>query len=49
MQTLSFKSGKPYACTKLGAIVYFNPRIQGWCNKSVDHNLDIRFQIKDKF
>ncbi len=29
MQTLSFKSGKPYACTKLGAIVYFNPRIQG--------------------
>jgi hypothetical protein len=30
MQTLSFKSGKPYACTKLGAIVYFNPRIQGW-------------------
>jgi hypothetical protein len=30
MQTLSFKSGKTYACTKLGAIVYFNPRIQGW-------------------
>ena len=29
MQTLSFKSGKTYACTKLGAIVYFNPRIQG--------------------
>ena len=29
LQTLSFKSGKTYAATKTGTIVYFNPRIQG--------------------
>jgi len=29
MQTLSFKSGKPYAATKGATIVYFNPRVQG--------------------
>ncbi len=29
MQTLSFKSGKPYAATKGATIVYFNPRLQG--------------------
>jgi hypothetical protein len=29
LQTLSFKSGKTYAATNMGCIVYFNPRIQG--------------------
>ena len=29
IQTLSFKSGKPYAATKGATIVYFNPRVQG--------------------
>lgn len=29
MQTLSFKSGKSYAATNGGCIVYFNPRVQG--------------------
>jgi len=29
MQTISFKSGKPYAATSGATIVYFNPRLQG--------------------
>ena len=29
IQTLSFKSGKPYAATKGATIVYFNPMVQG--------------------
>ncbi len=29
LQTLSFKSGKTYAATNMGCIVYFNPPIQG--------------------